>query len=69
MIHEHDIEGSRPLSDTGLHVGGYGAAKDLVERGEAEAKDFKFFFNHLSWPDGALEEQVRCLRCRVQDSS
>lgn len=59
MIHQHDIEGSRPLGNTGLYVGGYRAAKDLVEEGGAEATDFKFFFNHLSWPDGALELQVK----------
>ena len=59
MIHPHDIAGARPLGDTGLFVGGFMAALDLVERGGAAPGDFKFFFNHLAWPAGALQEQVR----------
>lgn len=58
MIHPHDIMGSRPLGDTGLFVGGFVTALDLVEENEAKPGDFKFFFNHLSWPAGALQEQV-----------
>ena len=59
MVHSHDISGARALGDTGLFVGGFAAALDLVDRRAAEPKEFKFFFNHLAWPDGALEEQVR----------
>ena len=59
MIHPHDILGARPLGDTGLFVGGFVSALDLVEEGGAKPGDFKFFFNHLAWPPGALEEQVR----------
>lgn len=58
MVHSHDISGARPLGDTGLFVGGFAAALDLVDRRAAEPKEFKFFFNHLGWPEGALEEQV-----------
>ncbi|CAB1117878.1 unnamed protein product [Ectocarpus sp. CCAP 1310/34] len=58
MIHPHDIMGSRPLGDTGLFVGGFVTALDLVEENKAKPSDFKFFFNHLSWPAGALQEQV-----------
>ncbi|CAM9832833.1 unnamed protein product, partial [Pylaiella littoralis] len=57
MIHAHDVEGARPLGDTGLFVGGFVSAMDLVEEGGAKPGDFKFFFNHLAWPAGALEEQ------------
>lgn len=59
MVHSHDISGARPLGDTGLFVGGFAAALDLVDRRAAEPKEFKFFFNHLGWPEGALEEQVQ----------
>lgn len=59
MIHAHDVEGARPLGDTGLFVGGFVSALDLVDEGRAKPGDFKFFFNHLSWPAGALKEQVR----------
>lgn len=59
MIHPHDIDGARPLGDTGLFVGGFVSALDLVEEGGAKPGDFKFFFNHLAWPAGALAEQVR----------
>eukprot|EP00904_Undaria_pinnatifida_P001279 jgi/Undpi1/11151/HiC_scaffold_30.g13449.m1 len=59
MVHSHDISGARALGDTGLFVGGFAAALDLVDRRAAEPKEFKFFFNHLAWPDGALEEQVK----------
>ncbi|CAM9229587.1 unnamed protein product, partial [Hapterophycus canaliculatus] len=58
MIHSHDIEGARPLGDTGLFVGGFVSALDLVDEQRAEPGDFKFFFNHLAWPAGALKEQV-----------
>lgn len=58
MIHPHDIMGARPLGDTGLFVGGFVTALDLVEENKAKPGDFKFFFNHLSWPAGALKEQV-----------
>eukprot|EP00903_Cladosiphon_okamuranus_P009078 g8679.t1 len=58
MIHSHDIMGARPLGDTGLFVGGFVSALELVEEGGAKPVDFKFFFNHLAWPPGALEEQV-----------
>lgn len=65
MIHPHELEGARPLGDTGLFVGGFVSALDLVEEGGAKPGDFKFFFNHLAWPAGALQEQVgqrrRCL--------
>lgn len=59
MIHPHELEGARPLGDTGLFVGGFVSALDLVEEGGAKPGDFKFFFNHLAWPAGALQEQVR----------
>ncbi|CAM9128109.1 unnamed protein product [Laminaria digitata] len=59
MVHSHDISGARALGDTGLFVGGFAAALDLVDRRAAEPKEFKFFFNHLAWPEGALEEQVQ----------
>lgn len=58
MIHPHDIEGARPLGDTGLFVGGFVSALDMVDEKRAEPGDFKFFFNHLAWPAGALKEQV-----------
>lgn len=66
MIHPHDILGARPLGDTGLFVGGFVSALELVEEGGAKPGDFKFFFNHLAWPRGALEEQVR-QRNNIQD--
>lgn len=59
MIHAHHVEGARPLGDTGLYVGGFVSALCKVDEGRARPGDFKFFFNHLSWPAGALEEQVR----------
>lgn len=59
MIHPHELEGARPLGDTGLFVGGFVSALGLVEEGGAKPGDFKFFFNHLAWPAGALQEQVR----------
>lgn len=68
MIHPYDIAGARPLGETGLFVGGFSAAFDLVNRGGAQAKDFKFFFNHMAWPEGALEEQVRSGRHALRAS-
>ena len=67
MVHSHDISGARPLGDTGLFVGGFAAALDLVDRRAAEPKDFKFFFHHLAWPEGALEEQVRSERASLRN--
>lgn len=58
MIHEHDTPGSKPLGDSGLFVGGFQAAMALVSSGEAQAKDFKFFFNYMTWSDGTVEEQA-----------
>lgn len=61
MIHEYELPASRPLGNSGLVVGGFQAALGLVAAGEARAKDFKFFFNYMTWPEGALEEQARLL--------
>ena len=61
MVHKHSVAGARALGDTGLYVGGLAAAVELTDRGGAKPEDFKFFFSHLAWPDGVLEEQVCCL--------
>ncbi|CAM9125495.1 unnamed protein product [Discosporangium mesarthrocarpum] len=58
MIHPHDLEGSRPIGDTGLFAGGISAAQKAIHEGYASREDFKFFFNYMSWPDAVLEEQV-----------
>lgn len=58
VLHNHFVDGARALGDTGLYVGGLAAAVELTDNRGAKAEDFKFFFSHLAWPDGGLEQQV-----------
>lgn len=52
------VDGSTPVGDSGLYVGGLDSAVSMVEQGMASPEQFKFFYNQCEWVPGALE-QVR----------
>ncbi|KAG5181565.1 hypothetical protein JKP88DRAFT_320900, partial [Tribonema minus] len=59
MIHMRgDLAGAQQIGDSDLFVGGLQAAKEAVASGQAQASEFKFFFNFMRWSPGGLEEQV-----------
>ncbi|CAM9300625.1 unnamed protein product [Sphacelaria rigidula] len=58
MIHARRLPQARALGDSGLFVGGFQSALGLVGAGQAQADEFKFFFNYMTWPEGAIEDQV-----------
>jgi putative transcriptional regulator len=60
MIHAHPLESGLCRSiGKGLYVGGLGKAKELIKHSEADARDFKFFFNAMEWGPGELEKQIK----------
>ena len=42
---------------TGVYLGGYDSAVELVRGGEIVAKDFKFFARYCGWGPGQLERE------------
>eukprot|EP01039_Chlorochromonas_danica_P010101 gene10100-11181_t len=58
MIHGKDIGGYAKYLGYGVYLGGIAQAKEKVEKFEAEPRDFKFIFNHVSWPAGLLEKEI-----------
>lgn len=59
MVHAHPLHSDlcRAIGK-GLYVGGLGKAKELIKMSDANARDFKFFFNNIQWSPGELERQV-----------
>ena len=59
MIHaQSDLAGARPLGSSGLYLGGLAAAAERVDAGDADADDFKFFFNFAKWGPRELDDAV-----------
>lgn len=58
MIHKYDLGGySKPLGN-GVFVGGSKQAREKVRTLETHPRDFKFIFNSIQWPPGALKSEV-----------
>ncbi len=52
------VEGSVPIGDSGLYMGGsIQQAAELVLQGKASNEDFKFFYNQCEWLPGSLERE------------
>jgi putative AlgH/UPF0301 family transcriptional regulator len=68
MVHGlHLVEGATPLGEPGvgialggdaLYVGGTANAAELVDAGELQASNFRFFYKSVEWLPGQLEKQV-----------
>lgn len=69
MIHARQLPQARALGDSGLFVGGFQSALGLVGAGQAQADEFKFFFNYMTWPEGAIEDQARFFYSLVHSGS
>ena len=52
------LDGSKPIGDSDIFVGGIRAAQDLVASGERSSSDFKFFFNVAKWSTDQLQIAV-----------
>lgn len=69
MFHSYHLGGlAKPLGASGLYVGGLKEARERVERFEAHPRDFKFVYNNVQWPPGALEKEIATGRwtvCRI----
>ncbi len=48
MLHRHALKGAR-LVGAGIFVGGVVAAREEIKAGGLTPRDFKFFFNHVSF--------------------
>ncbi|KAJ1629614.1 hypothetical protein T492DRAFT_1009616 [Pavlovales sp. CCMP2436] len=59
MLHSvGEVQGAKPLGDSGLFLGGLASARELVGDGRAPAASFKFFFKSEIWAPGELELQL-----------
>eukprot|EP00439_Symbiodinium_sp_Y106_P048763 s140_g6.t1 len=60
MIHPYpEVEGSKPLSDGGLYLGGsLAGAQAFVEEGTGSSLRIRFFLNRIEWNKGALEADL-----------
>lgn len=58
MIHKYDLGGySKPLGN-GVYIGGSKQAREKVQSLETHPRDFKFIFNSIQWPPGALKAEL-----------
>lgn len=59
MLHAvSDLEGAKPIGDSGIYVGGIKAAGDRISAGLNDPSEFKFFFNLVRWSAGELQRDV-----------
>lgn len=58
MFHKFPFEGSSKHVGNGMYVGGLKEARQALEERSAHPRDFKFIFNCVEWPPGALEREI-----------
>ena len=60
MFHKHKFGGSSKYIGNGIYVGALKEAREALEaRVEGvHPRDFKFIFNNVEWPPGALEKEI-----------
>eukprot|EP01041_Mallomonas_annulata_P006298 gene6298-12743_t len=65
MLHKFDLDGNSKYIGNGIYLGGIRQAREMVTAGKAVPKDFKFFFNHVEWAPGILDEELEQGRWNV----
>lgn len=58
MLGKYGLGGTCKYVGSGIYLGGITQARELIGKGEAVPKDFKFFFNNAEWKAGVLEKEI-----------
>jgi putative AlgH/UPF0301 family transcriptional regulator len=58
MFHKHELGGAAKYIGNGIYVGGLREAREALEERTVHPRDFKFIFNCVEWPPGAIENEI-----------